>query len=87
MALLQGDCSRTVLSTLPSLTWTPRGRAQLVEARWLAIAYDDPGPGLTQDLGELAALLVGEDLDDRARYLFGASVWEMSDDTDELVAG
>jgi hypothetical protein len=59
----------------------------LVEALNHAIAYDDPNPGLAQELSDLAALLVGQDLEDRARYLLAASVWEMTDDTDELVAG
>ncbi|WP_458316478.1 hypothetical protein [Mycolicibacterium brisbanense] len=85
-ALLRG-ISTVVLASLTTIEWPARGRAELIEALNHARAYDNLNPELEAEVVRVIALLSGEGLSDRAKYVFAASVWELTDDRSELLSG
>lgn len=84
---LDRGMSTDVLPALATVEWPPRGRAELIEALNHARTYDEPHPDLDAEIVTLIAGLTGDDMEDRARYVFAASVWELTEDRDELLAG
>ncbi|GAB1813783.1 hypothetical protein [Mycobacterium sp. MUNTM1] len=86
IALLRG-MSTEVLTSLETVEWPARGRAELIEALNHARSYDKPNPNLDAEIADLVAQLAGDRFEERARYVFAASVWELTDDRNELIAG
>jgi len=84
---LRRGLSMEVLSTLSAVNWTARGRARLIEALNHAVAYDDLDSALVHQVGDLINSLAGADIEERSSYVLAASVWELTDDRDELVNG
>lgn len=85
-ALLRG-MSTEVLASLRAVEWTARGRAELIEALNHVRSYDKPDAELDAGIVDLITELAGDDLTERARYVFAASVWELSDERSELISG
>ncbi|YCU76826.1 hypothetical protein ACRYGZ_09360 [Mycobacteroides abscessus] len=75
------------LASLGEVEWPPRGRAELIEALNHARTYDEPDPELDAKIFDRITHLTGEGIYQRAAYVFAASVWELSEDLDERVAG
>jgi hypothetical protein len=85
-ALLRG-LSGDALALLTTVQWPARGRAELIEALNHARTYDEPAPDVDAEITDLIAQLAGEGLEERATYVFAASVWELTDDRSERLAG
>ena len=85
-ALLRGVPTE-VLASLGRVEWPARGRAELIEALNHARTYDEPDPELDAKILERITQLAGDGIQKRADYVFAASVWELSEDLDERVAG
>jgi hypothetical protein len=85
-ALLRG-MTADVLTSLGTVEWPARGRAELIETLNHARKYDELDTDLDAQVAGLITRLAGDSLDQRANYVFAASVWELSEDQDELVAG
>jgi hypothetical protein len=86
IALLRGMPTE-VLTSLGTVAWPARGRVELIESLNHARKYDEPDPGVDAQITGIITQLAGDDLDERARYVFAASVWELTEEQDELVAG
>ena len=84
---LSRGLSSDVLTSLPAVEWSARGRALLVEALNHARTYDELDSALDEEVAVLASDLAGVDLEERSSYVLAASIWELSDDQDELVDG
>jgi hypothetical protein len=79
--------STDVLDSLVGVDWTPRGRAELIEALTHARVYDHPERDVDARIESVITHLAGEAFADRAQYVFAASVWELSEDRDEMLTG
>lgn len=86
IALLRG-MSTKVLASLPTVEWPARGRAELIEALNHVRAYDEPDAELDAGIVDLITQLAGYDLDERAKYVFAAAMWELTEDRRELLTG
>ncbi|MGB8406299.1 MAG: hypothetical protein WCE30_19745 [Mycobacterium sp.] len=85
-ALLRGVPTEA-LTSLGRVEWPARGRAELIEALNHVRTYDQPDPELDAKIIDRIAQLAGDGIHQRADYVFAASVWELSEDLDERVAG
>jgi hypothetical protein len=85
-ALLRG-MSTEVFASLRTVEWPARGRAELIEALNHARTYDEPDAELDAGIADLITELAGDGLTERAKYVFAASVWELTDKHSELLAG
>jgi hypothetical protein len=79
--------SMDVLTTIGTIDWSARARTELVEALNHARAYDNLDDALDREVRELVAALIGAEVNARAEYVLAGSLWELTDDRDELVAG
>ncbi|MDC9007678.1 hypothetical protein [Mycobacterium marinum] len=86
VALLRGS-STEVLTSLETLEWPARGRAELIESLNHARKYDEHEVTLDAQIADTIERLAGRGLDERAKYVFAASVWELTEEHDELIAG
>lgn len=84
--LLQG-MSTEALTSLGAVEWPARGRAELIETLNHARKYDEPDSSVDAQIADLITQLAGDGVDERAKYVFAASVWELTEDQDELLEG
>ena len=84
---LRRGLSSDVLATLPTVEWTPRGRAKIIQSLNHARSYDELDRLLDEDIARLTSSLAGLDLEERATYVLASSVGELTDDRDELMSG